>query len=99
MKIHTQWRQHVEDWRESGLNRADYCRQHGLNHKTFLVWTRRVQSDLSLNKEVSLELISVQVASSAPAAATEASAKKSTLPPLFLKKGIKRLPLNLKSFF
>jgi transposase-like protein len=74
MKTHTQWQQHVEAWRESGLSQADYCRQHGLNHKTFSVWTRRVQHDLSLNKDVSLELISVQVASSAPVAATEASA-------------------------
>jgi hypothetical protein len=25
MKIHTQWRQHVEAWCESGLSQADYC--------------------------------------------------------------------------
>lgn len=59
MKIHTQWQQYLEAWRESGLSQADYCRQHGLNHKTFSVWTRRVQDDLSLSQDVSLELISV----------------------------------------
>jgi hypothetical protein len=35
MKTHTQWRQHVEAWRESGLSQAEYCRQHGLNLKIF----------------------------------------------------------------
>jgi len=32
MKIHTQWQQHVEAWRESGLSQAAYCRQQG--HKS-----------------------------------------------------------------
>jgi len=31
MKIHTQWRRHVETWRESGLSQADYCRQQGFS--------------------------------------------------------------------
>jgi len=74
MKINAHWQRHVEAWRESGLSQADYCRQQGLNHKTFSVWTRRVQGDLSLNKDASLELISVQVAPSTAVAITEASA-------------------------
>ena len=40
MKINAHWLRHVETWRESGLSQADYCRQQGLNHKTFSVWTR-----------------------------------------------------------
>ncbi len=51
MKINAHWRRHVEAWRGSGLSQADYCRQQGLNPKTFSVWTRRVQGDLSLNKD------------------------------------------------
>jgi hypothetical protein len=74
MKINAHWRRHVEAWRESGLSQADYCRQQGLNHKTFSVWTRRVQGDLSLNKDVPVEFISVQVAPLVPVATTEASA-------------------------
>ena len=62
MKINAHWQRHVEAWRKSGLSQADYCRQQGLNHKTFSVWTRRVQDDLSLNKDVPVEFISVQVA-------------------------------------
>jgi len=41
MKINTQWCRHVEAWRESGLNQANYCRQQGLNPKTFSAWARR----------------------------------------------------------
>ena len=37
---HTMCR-HVEAWRESGLNQANYCRQQGLNPKTFSAWARR----------------------------------------------------------
>jgi len=73
MKIHTQWRQHVKVWRESGLSQADYCQQQGLNRKTFSVWTRRVQGDLSLDKGTPLELLPVQLEPSAPVASTPAS--------------------------
>jgi hypothetical protein len=73
MKINAQRQRHVEAWRGSGLSQADYCRQQNLNRKTFSVWTRRVQGDLSLNKDVPVEFISVQVAPSVPVATTEAS--------------------------
>ena len=74
MKIHAQWRRHVEAWRESGLSQADYCHQHGLNRKTFSLWTRRDQADPSMDRDTSLELISVQVSPSVPVATAEASA-------------------------
>jgi len=73
MKIHAHWRRHVEAWREGGLSQADYCHQQGLNRKTFSVWTRGVQGDLSLDKDAPLELLPVQLESSAPVASTPAS--------------------------
>jgi hypothetical protein len=73
MKIHTQWRRHVETWRESELSQAAYCHQQGLNRKTFSVWARRVQGDLSLDKDAPLELLPVQVVPSVPVATTQAS--------------------------
>ena len=73
MKINANWRRHVEAWRESGLSQADYCHQQNLNRKTFSVWTRRVQDDLSLSKDSPLELISVQVTPSAPVVTAEVS--------------------------
>jgi hypothetical protein len=74
MKINAQWRRHVETWRESGLSQADYCHQHGLNRKTFSLWTRRDQGDPPMDRDTSLELISVQVSPLVPVATGEASA-------------------------
>jgi len=31
----TNWKQHIEAWRASGLSRTAYCRQHGLRPATF----------------------------------------------------------------
>jgi hypothetical protein len=35
MALPKRWRQHIEQWQSSELAQADYCRQHGLNRKTF----------------------------------------------------------------
>ena len=68
MKINAPWRRHVEAWRESGLSQADYCRQQGLNPKTFSTWARRT---FPQDKDTPLEVISVQVTPSAPAATAD----------------------------
>ncbi|NJM36305.1 MAG: hypothetical protein HC850_18220 [Rhodomicrobium sp.] len=34
----TWWLVHIEAWRQSGLNRTDYCRQHRLTRATFNRW-------------------------------------------------------------
>jgi hypothetical protein len=73
MKIHAHWRRHVEVWRGSGLSQAAYCHQQGFNRKTFSVWTRRVQVDLSLDKDTPLESLPVQLEPSAPVARMQAS--------------------------
>jgi hypothetical protein len=65
MEINTQWCRHVEAWRESGLSQVVYCRQRGLNPKTFSTWARR---SFPQDKDTPLEVISVQVTPSAPAA-------------------------------
>jgi hypothetical protein len=36
-----QWCQHIESWRGSDLSQAAYCRQHGLNAKSFSRWIRK----------------------------------------------------------
>ena len=69
MKINTQWWRHVEAWRESGLSQADYCRQQGLNPKTFSAWARRA---LPIDKNAPLDVVSVPVTPSPPAATAEA---------------------------
>ena len=35
MALSTRWRHHIEQWQSANLPQADYCRQHGLNRKTF----------------------------------------------------------------
>jgi hypothetical protein len=70
MKINTQWCRHVEAWRESGLNQADYCRQQGLNPKTFSAWARRA---LPVDKNTSQDVVFVPVTPSPPAATAEAN--------------------------
>jgi hypothetical protein len=69
MKINTQWCRHVEAWRESGLNQANYCRQQGLNPKTFSAWARRA---LPIDKNTPLDVVFVPVTPSPPAATAEA---------------------------
>jgi hypothetical protein len=63
MKINPQWWRHVKAWRESGMSQADYCRQQGLNPKTFSKWAR---CDDPIDPNAPLEMIPVQVAPSLP---------------------------------
>jgi hypothetical protein len=35
------WEKHIEKWESSGLSQADYCRQNGVNIKSFHHWKRR----------------------------------------------------------
>ncbi len=35
MKESIDWKTHIESWKESGLSKAEYCRQHNLNRYTF----------------------------------------------------------------
>ena len=66
MKINPQWWRHVKVWRESGMSQADYCRQQGLNPKTFSKWVR---CEYPVGKtEPPLEVIPVQVTPSLPTA-------------------------------
>lgn len=65
MKINPQWWRHVKVWRESGMSQADYCRQQGLNPKTFSKW---VQCEYPVDKTTPLEVIPIQVTPSQPTA-------------------------------
>ena len=39
------WRAHSEAWQESDQTQGEYCKQHGLNLKTFAYWRRRFKTD------------------------------------------------------
>lgn len=40
MALSDRQKQHIEAWQNSGLTKSAYCRQHGLNIKTFGRWCR-----------------------------------------------------------
>ena len=46
------WRQHFEQWEQSGISQAAYCRQHELKLHCFIYWRkkfrRRTQSPIPL---------------------------------------------------
>ncbi|MFG1392331.1 IS66-like element accessory protein TnpA [Xanthobacter agilis] len=46
------WRVHVEAWRESGLDRTNYCRQHGLWKCTFDRWLKYLAGKEAARKHV-----------------------------------------------
>ncbi|PYE85187.1 IS66 family insertion sequence element accessory protein TnpA [Phyllobacterium leguminum] len=52
------WSMHVEAWRQSGLNRTEYCRQHGLSKNTFDKWMKHLirEEDARKHKEYLAEL-------------------------------------------
>jgi transposase-like protein len=57
MKYRAEYCQIVEDWRKSGLDRADYCSAHGYHPNTFDGWIKKVgrpagQSKPTKNKVV-----------------------------------------------
>ena len=58
MAITERWKNHIADWRASGLSQAEYCRRHGLNANTFSGRLHRYRSP-GLSR--SPELIPVQV--------------------------------------
>ena len=50
------WRQHIDQWQQTGLTQAEYCRQHDLKHHQLVYWKKRfikTESDVSF---VSLKL-------------------------------------------
>lgn len=62
MKRTIQPSQHVTNWRAGGLSQADYCREHGINPKTFSAWVR---NEFHKDTGLPLEVIPVQVTPSA----------------------------------
>jgi len=48
------WQAHSEAWQKSGQTQGEYCKQHGLNLKTFAYWRRRFKADSPAVKLVRL---------------------------------------------
>ena len=62
---------HIEAWQASGLSQRDYCRQHGLNAKTFANWLR-IYRNSRMNAKVKVPmLIPVTIKPEVSSTATE----------------------------
>lgn len=46
------WREHIEQWSQTSLSQAAYCREHGLRKSHFWYWKRRVRE---LSTEAAVE--------------------------------------------
>ena len=55
---------HVNAWQNSGLTKAAYARQHGINSKTFGRWCRHVQ--LNVKDNPALVPVMLQAEASSP---------------------------------
>jgi hypothetical protein len=55
------WETHLQAWQASGVSQAGYCRKHGLSHKSFVYWKKRLVS-----ARVSASLVEVPRYQSAP---------------------------------
>ena len=65
MKRTTQPSEHLTHWHAGGLSQADYCREHGINPKTFSAWVR---NEAHKDTVPPLEVVPVQVTPSGPIA-------------------------------
>ena len=48
------WKVHVGALKQSGLTRAEYCRQHKLSYHTLTYWQRKLSTTKAASKETTL---------------------------------------------
>jgi len=46
---HSERRQHLDAWQQSGLSKKHYCRLHDVNIVTFYYWLKHHQDDAAVN--------------------------------------------------
>lgn len=72
------WQAHVKALTNSGLNRAEYCRQHGLSYHALTYWNRKLSSQTS--KGATLVPLSLQGGFQRPHTGAEQPQLKILLP-------------------
>ncbi|SET71201.1 hypothetical protein SAMN05216326_1843 [Nitrosomonas marina] len=60
MTTHEQQEHHIKAWQASGLSQAAYCRDHGLNSKTFGNWLRVYRDVQKHNQRTSLIPVTIR---------------------------------------
>ena len=56
MKYRAEYSQIVEDWRRSGLSRADYSRLHGYHPNTFDGWIKKMNRSAGQSKRTKIKV-------------------------------------------
>lgn len=56
---------HIKAWETSGLSQVAYCREHGLNIKTFGNWLRAYRDKQKYNPRTSLMPVTIKAAAPA----------------------------------
>jgi hypothetical protein len=64
------WKQHIENWQETGLTQAEYCRRHNLKHHQLVYWKKRF---LKTETDVSFVPVKLEDLLDIPAQADHAS--------------------------
>jgi hypothetical protein len=61
-ELNITWKNHLSNWKESGLPGTVWCHQNNLVYDRFLYWKRKFYTDLDLNleKESFREILSVE---------------------------------------
>jgi hypothetical protein len=64
------WKQQIEQWQQSGLTQAEYCRRNNLKHHQLAYWKKRC---LKTQSAVSFAAVQLEDLLDIPAAADQAS--------------------------
>ena len=64
MKLQQHKQRHIEAWKASGMSQAAYCREQGLNAKTFGNWLRIYRDDCADNQTATLVPVTIKPESS-----------------------------------
>ena len=64
------WKQQIEQWQQSGLSQAEYCRRNNLKHHQLVYWKRRC---LKTETEVPFVPVRLEALLDIPAPADQAS--------------------------
>ncbi len=56
------WQAHMDAWTQSGKTQAGYCRDHGLNIKTFYYWRKKLKQKPGTVKLVQVPTLPITAA-------------------------------------
>jgi len=90
------WQNHIQGWRERGINQVDYCREHGLKETAFTYWkgklTQESASIFNTSAVSDASSASSSSASSSAASSSAASSSSISLVPVGIKVNVEPSP-------